>query len=125
MEQKPAYSSSAEVKSSVLQDYKTEMAKINLEKLMGAELTPAIDFNAYKASKKEDKPLARHKSTKLSTSPESGQNRNQLHPQSAESDSPAPISQDSLDEDNMGHDNTRRDDATKLLGDYTSSFKKH
>ncbi|KAJ9611869.1 hypothetical protein H2204_015128 [Knufia peltigerae] len=107
MEQKPAYSSSAPVKSSVVEDYTSERAKADLEKAIGRDLPPKVDFSSYKASKEER--------TSLQKSSSPGLSAKRITSQSSDLQNFAgEISDD---------ETAARSDTKKLLRDYASSFK--
>lgn len=106
------YSSSAPTTSSFLENYTSEKAKFDLEKVIGAEVPPAIDFSAYKDAKKDtkgDNALSDSKRNKLATKPVTFRTN---------------YSEGSFVELDLEHDNTVRDDTVKLLNEYTSSFTK-
>ncbi|KIW36315.1 uncharacterized protein PV06_11414 [Exophiala oligosperma] len=103
MEQKPTHSSSAPTKSSIIENYTSERAKADLEKAIGMDLPPEVDFSSYKASKEERTSL-----------PKSSPNR---------------ITSQSSDPEYFAGEisaegTAAREDTKKLLRDYASSFKK-
>jgi len=107
MERKSTYSSSAPTKSSFLEGYESGKAKGDLEKAIGVELPPAIDFKVYKALK-QGKPLLEPKSIGLAKDPDIFRDNNPY-------DSP---------EVDLGYANVAQYDGMKLLRDYASSFKR-
>jgi hypothetical protein len=70
MQRKPTYSSSASIKSN-LEKYRTAITKADLEKVMGVEIPPVIDFDAYRPSSGEGKCLAEPKPGRSFSKPES------------------------------------------------------
>jgi len=108
MERKSSYSSSAPTKSSFLEGYGSGKTKADLEKAMGMELPPAVDFNAYKALK-QGNTLQEPKSMGLARDSDIFRNSNP---------------QDLHKEVDLGCTNVAQDGAVKLLHDYASSFKR-